>query len=449
MRRISRLSRSFSMKRYCGILLVLILTACSGIASPQVSAVVATQGGSIATTVAPPAPSATQPPTASPAPTDSPMPSATTAPTQTATLEAIQASSLPDATGYTWQAVASGLASPVGLAQAGDGSGRVFILEQSGVIRIWQNGALLPQPFLDIRQRVGSNGSERGLLGLAFHPQYAQSGSFYVNYTDVNGSTVIARYQVSGDDPNRAQAESETRLLHIPQPFGNHNGGEVTFGPDGFLYLGLGDGGSAGDPYGNGQSLGTLLGKILRLDVDSGEPYAIPGDNPFANGGGLPEIWAYGLRNPWRFSFDRQTGDLYIGDVGQNSWEEIDFLPAGSLGGTNFGWNIMEGFHSYQGAAPAGAVLTPPVVEYGHDLGCSVTGGVVYRGERLPAWKGVYLFGDYCSGNVWGLLRDAQGNWQSQLLFETRAQITSFGEDEAGEVYLADYGGTIYTLTQK
>ena len=388
-------------------------------------------------------------PPASPLPTDTPVPTDTTTPNETATPEVIQAVSLPEAAAYTWQEVMSGLASPVGLAQAGDGSGRLFILEQSGVILVWQNGSILPQPFLDIRQRVGSDGSERGLLGLAFHPQYAQNGYFYINYTDLSGNTVIARYQVSSDDPNRAQADSEIRLLQVTQPFANHNGGEVTFGPDGFLYLGLGDGGSGGDPYGNGQSLGTLLGKILRLDVNNGDPYSIPASNPFANGGGLPEIWAYGLRNPWRFSFDRLTGDLYIGDVGQNSWEEIDFLPAGSPGGTNFGWNIMEGFHPYQGSAPAGGDLTPPVVEYGHDMGCSVTGGVVYRGERLPGWQGVYLFGDYCSGNVWGLLRDPQGNWQSRLLFETPARITSFGEDESGEVYMVDYGGRVYTLAEK
>jgi glucose/arabinose dehydrogenase len=444
------------MKSYRYILLVLILGACSGTASPQDSGVVTTQAGTMATNTALPLatsiPSPTQSldlPPASPLPTDTPVPTDTTTPNETATPEVIQAVSLPEAAAYTWQEVMSGLASPVGLAQAGDGSGRLFILEQSGVILVWQNGSILPQPFLDIRQRVGSDGSERGLLGLAFHPQYAQNGYFYINYTDLSGNTVIARYQVSSDDPNRAQADSEIRLLQVTQPFANHNGGEVTFGPDGFLYLGLGDGGSGGDPYGNGQSLGTLLGKILRLDVNNGDPYSIPASNPFANGGGLPEIWAYGLRNPWRFSFDHLTGDLYIGDVGQNSWEEIDFLPAGSPGGTNFGWNIMEGFHPYQGSAPAGGDLTPPVVEYGHDMGCSVTGGVVYRGERLPGWQGVYLFGDYCSGNVWGLLRDPQGNWQSRLLFETPARITSFGEDESGEVYMVDYGGRVYTLAEK
>jgi glucose/arabinose dehydrogenase len=223
----------------------------------------------------------------------------------------------------------------------------------------------------------------------------------------------------------------------------------VTFGPDGYLYLGLGDGGSGGDPHGNGQSLSSLLGKILRIDVDHGDPYAIPGDNPYTEGRGQPEIWAYGLRNPWRFSFDHLTGDLYIGDVGQNLWEEIDFLPAGSLGGANFGWNFFEGTHTYQATVPEGLSVVAPIFEYSHDMGCSVTGGVVYRGALLPEWQGVYLYGDYCTGRVWGARRIAQGDWLNALLFEGIGQITSFGEDEAGEVYLADQAGIIYTLTGK
>ena len=342
----------------------------------------------------------------------------------------------------------SGLDDPVGIANAGDGSGRLFVLEKPGVVRIVKNGKLVTVPFLDIRDRVRSYGSEQGLLGIVFDPDYKTNGFFYLDYINLNGNTVVARFMVSSN-PDEADLGSEKKILSINQPYSNHNGGQLAFGPDGYLYIGAGDGGSEGDPRNNGQNLNTLLGKILRIDVHSGDPYAVPASNPFANGGGLIQIWAYGLRNPWRFSFDRLNGDLYIGDVGQNSWEEIDFLPAGSPGGTNFGWNIMEGFHPYQGSAPAGAVLTPPVVEYGHDMGCSVTGGVVYRGERLPAWKGVYLFGDYCSGNVWGLLRDAQGNWQSRLLFETSARITSFGENEAGEVLMTDYGGRVYTLAKK
>jgi glucose/arabinose dehydrogenase len=224
----------------------------------------------------------------------------------------------------------------------------------------------------------------------------------------------------------------------------------LAFGPDGYLYIGLGDGGSAGDPQGNGQSLQTLLGKLLRIDVDQGDPYAIPADNPFASGGGKPEIWAYGLRNPWRFSFDAQTGDIYIGDVGQNQWEEVNFLEAGSPGGVNFGWNFREGTHPYQGAPSEGLSLVDPVAEYEHSLGCSVTGGEVYRGMNLPGWEGVYLYGDYCSGNSWGLLRSADGTWQSQLLFTTGFTIASFGVDDDGEIYLLDLQqGDIYRLTKK
>jgi glucose/arabinose dehydrogenase len=356
---------------------------------------------------------------------------------------------LPDPTGYTWRPVAGGLQKPLGLATAADGTGRLFIVEQAGRIQVVQDGQLLPQTYLDITDRVGSRGNEQGLLGLAFHPHYAQNGFFYVNYTDLNGDTVIARFQVSADDPNRADPGSEKRLLSVKQPFPNHNGGSVVFGPDGYLYLGLGDGGSAGDPLGNGQSLDTLLGKILRIDVDNGDPYAIPPDNPFAGGGGRAEIWAYGLRNPWRFSFDRLTGDLYIGDVGQNQVEEIDFLPANSPGGSNFGWNFFEGSSAYQGAPPPGLLTIPPVTEYSHALGCSVTGGVVYRGSRLPEWQGIYLFGDYCSGSVWGLTRDAQGSWLSKILFERVGQITSFGQDEQREVYLVDQGGVVYVLDAK
>ena len=356
--------------------------------------------------------------------------------------------SFPDPTSYIWQPIVSDLKRPVGLANAADGSGRLFIVEQKGILRTLQNGELLAEPFLDIRDRVGANASEQGLLGLAFHPRYRENGLFYVNYTDRQGDTIIARFSVSADSP-RADPASEVRLLKIVQPYDNHNGGSLAFGPDGFLYLGLGDGGAGGDPHHNGQSLDTLLGKILRLDVDHGSPYAIPADNPFANGGGLPEIWAFGLRNPWRFSFDRLSGDMYIGDVGQGDWEEIDFLPTGTPGGVNFGWNYREGFHSFEGEPPAGLNLTEPLAEYGHDQGCSVTGGVVYRGQSLAAWQGVYLYGDFCSGRVWGLLPTADGSWQNMLLFETDAHISSFGEDEAGESYLVDYGGALYQLVRK
>ena len=363
--------------------------------------------------------------------------------------EPISSPGLPDPLEYQWRPITGGLEKPVGLSNAGDGSNRLFIIEQPGDIRILQQGSLLPNPFLDIRRRVGSRGSEQGLLGLAFSPTYRQDGFFYVNYTNLDGDTVIARFQASLDDPQRADPQSEKLLLQVKQPFPNHNGGGMAFGPDGYLYLGLGDGGSGGDPQGNGQSLETLLGKLLRIDVSQGEPYSIPTGNPFASSGGRPEIWAFGLRNPWRFSFDRQTGDLYIGDVGQNRWEEIDFLPAGSPGGANFGWNFFEGTHPYQGEPPPGQPFVLPAVEYSHDQGCSVTGGVVYRGVRLPAWQGVYLFGDYCSGNVWGLKRAAEGRWLQALLFQGVGGITTFGEDESGEVYLADHSGLVYTLEKK
>ncbi len=392
-----------------------------------------------------PSPSSTQ--TETPTPTTLPPSDTPAEPSDTPTPAA--ASSFPDVGQYVWQPVVGGLRSPVGMAHAGDGSGRLFVLEQYGMIRIVQDGTILPQPFLDIVSQVNNEGNEQGLLGLAFHPRYNENGYFYINYTDLNGDTVIARYQVSPDDPNRADPASETRLFHIPQPYANHNGGGMEFGPDGYLYLGLGDGGAAGDPLNNGQSLNSLLGKILRIDVNQGDPYAIPVDNPFASGGGLPEIWAYGLRNPWRFSFDRLTGDLYIGDVGQNQWEEIDYLPAGAPGGANFGWNYFEGSHPYQGILPPTQTVIAPVAEYSHAEGCSVTGGVVYHGGRLPEWQGVYLYGDYCTGRVWGLLRGSEGSWMHAVLFDNVGRITSFGEDEQGEIYLIDRIGILYTLVKK
>jgi glucose/arabinose dehydrogenase len=328
------------------------------------------------------------------------------------------------------------------------GDARLFVLEQGGRIRIIQDGILLPAPFLDISDRVGSAGNEQGLLGLAFHPQYPSNGFFFVNYTDLQGDTVIARFQVSAD-ASQADPQSETRFLSIPQPFPNHNGGQVVFGPDGYLYLGLGDGGSAGDPQNNAQSTQNLLGKILRLDVGASaaeKAYGIPADNPFGVGGGAPEIWAYGLRNPWRFSFDRLTGDLFIADVGQNQWEEVNFLPAASPPGANFGWRFFEGSAPYEGSAPDPQTLVFPVAEYSHELGCSITGGYVYRGASTPEWQGIYFFGDYCSGLVFGLMRAADGSWEQRSLFDTGASISSFGEDSQGELFLVDLGGTIYRL---
>lgn len=436
---------------YVWILAFILLVACNTSLPPMTGNTLAPAATSTAiqveqpsiTPTFPPSPVPTDPPTATaPLPSDTPAePSDTLAPPAT--------SGFPDVAQYAWRPVAGGLRSPVGVAHAGDGSGRLFVLEQYGMIRIFQDGVVLPQPFLDIVAQVNNEGNEQGLLGLAFHPRYNENGYFYINYTDLNGDTVIARFQVLPDDPNRADPASETLLMHVPQPYANHNGGGMEFGPDGYLYLGLGDGGAAGDPLNNGQSLNSLLGKILRIDVDQGDPYAIPADNPFANSGGLPEIWAYGLRNPWRFSFDRLSEDLYIGDVGQNQWEEIDYLPAGAPGGANFGWNYFEGSHPYQGILPATLSVIAPVAEYSHAEGCSVTGGVVYRGGRLPEWQGVYLYGDYCSGRVWGLLRSPEGSWMHAVLFDNVGRITSFGEDEQGEIYLIDRMGIIYTLVKQ
>lgn len=355
---------------------------------------------------------------------------------------------LPDPSGYTWHLVVSGLDKPEGLANAGDNSGRLFIIEQAGLVRILQDGNLLTAPFLDLTMNVSCCG-EQGLLGLAFHPKYRENGLFYVDYTEKVGNqlyTVISRFNVSANDPNLADPASEMRLLQIEQPFQNHNGGELQFGPEGYLYIGMGDGGSAGDPLGNGQSNETLLGKILRIDVDSSEPYAIPPGNPFAEGGGLWEIWLYGLRNPWRFSFDRLNGDLYVGDVGQDSWEEISYLPAGNPGGENLGWSFYEGSHPYRGSPPLDAVFVMPVVEYGHDLGNSITGGYVYRGRELPSWQGVYIYGDFSSGRVWGLLHLPDGGWQNAIMYDTNANISSFGLDENGELYLVDYKGNLLIL---
>jgi glucose/arabinose dehydrogenase len=333
--------------------------------------------------------------------------------------------------------VVTGQAKPTLLVSSHDGTGRLFLLEQPGTIRILKDGSLLPSLFLDLRDLVNSNGNEQGLLGLAFDPNYASSGRFFVNYTDASGGSVTARYSVSGSDPNRADPASGVPILRIAHPqYSNHNGGNLVFGPDGYLYFGMGDGGNGGDPNGNGQNLGVLLGKLLRIDVRV-EPYAVPPDNPFVGrAGARPEIWAYGLRNPWRFSFDRKTGDLYIADVGQDAYEEIDFQPSGDRGGENYGWNLMEGFHPYEGGAQQG--LSMPVAEYDHSGGnCSVTGGYVYRGSLLPELYGMYVFGDYCSGRIWVLAHAAEG-WRMAEWLDTSLSITSFGEDDSGELYLLD-----------
>jgi glucose/arabinose dehydrogenase len=357
--------------------------------------------------------------------------------TQASSSQTPNASAFPDPNAYAWQTIVSHLERPVDL--KADGSGRLFVIEKRGRIRIIENGQLSPNPFLDITDRVDESGNEQGLLGLAFNPNFSQNGYFYVNYTGQGGDTHISRFQANGDN---ADPGTELNLLKIKQPFPNHNGGSLTFGPDGFLYAGLGDGGSQGDPFGNAQNLKSLLGKILRIDVNSAQPYAVPSDNPFGN-----EIMYYGLRNPWRISFDKQTGDLYIGDVGQGDWEEIDFVPAGSHGGLNFGWNVYEGNHDYKNNGATGDFVFP-VAEYSHtEGGCSITGGYVYRGP-MSEWNGIYLYGDYCSGKVWGLIKSGE-QWQNQLLFETHVQITSFGQDEKGEIYMLSDDGDVYQLVRK
>lgn len=349
--------------------------------------------------------------------------------------------------------VADGFAQPLFVTDANDDSGRLFVVEKGGAIRIIDDGTVLETPFIDLTDQVLSDGYEQGLLGLAFAPDYAESGLFYVDYIDLDGNTVVSRFSVT-DDPNVADAASEQVVLRQEQPFANHNGGMLAFGPDGYLYIGFGDGGSGGDPHGNAQRLDTWLGKILRIDVDpdavpEGETYAIPGDNPFVDeDGALPEIWAYGLRNPWRFSFDTGTGDLWIGDVGQGVIEEVDYLPADLEPGQNLGWNITEGTACYleDGCDRSGFLL--PVLEYTHDEGgCSITGGYVYRGDQIPGLAGTYLFGDYCSGLLWGGGRNADGDWVKSAPIETGFGISSFGEDSTGNIYLTDLdGGGVYKI---
>lgn len=353
--------------------------------------------------------------------------------------------------------VITGLDQPVFVTHAGDGSGRLFIVERRGLIWVYdQGGTTEAQPFLDIRDRVSAAGQEQGLLGLAFDPVFAQTGAFFVNYTDGRGDTTLSRFQLMADASGQADPGSEQILLTIDQPASNHNGGMLTFGPDGMLYMGTGDGGAANDRYGNGQNPATLLGKMLRLDVTS-KPgsYVIPADNPWLaqdwNGQDMrDEVWAVGLRNPWRYSFDRLTGDLWIGDVGQNVYEEIDFVAAGSAGGLNFGWPIMEGTHCFPDSANCdSAGLEIPVADYRHGAdGCSVTGGYVYRGAQVPVLNGVYLYSDYCSGNIWAIHPAESGSgWQNSLLTKAQATVSSFGEDEAGEIYVTDLAkGTVFRL---
>jgi glucose/arabinose dehydrogenase len=347
------------------------------------------------------------------------------------------------------QPVLTGLRQPLFLTSPPDGSGRLFIVEQGGTIRIAENGQVLPQPFLDISTRIVAGG-ERGLLGMAFHPRYAETGRFFVMYTArEGGANTVARFEVSRTDANAADPNSGVTLLSIEDFAPNHNAGMLAFGPDGYLYVGTGDGGGGNDPQRTAQDLGQLLGKMHRLDVDGGEPYAIPADNPFVNrADARPEIWAYGLRNPWRYSFDRATGELWIADVGQNRYEEINRQPADSRGGENYGWSIMEGMHCLRGDSCDQAGLTMPIAEYDRGGGCSITGGYVYRGSGSPALTGAYFFADYCSGKIWSLHQGADGAWVQTELADSELSISSFGEDAAGELYVTDLrGGGVYRLT--
>jgi glucose/arabinose dehydrogenase len=382
--------------------------------------------------------------------------------------------------------VAGGLIDPINVASAPDGSGRLFVLERVGFIRIIQDGELLEAPFLDISEEVKTDFLEQGLLGLAFHPNYADNGRFFVYYSDylTQGDIFLVEYTVSDDDPNVANPDSGRVLLSIDDPFVNHNGGTIHFGPDGYLYVAIGDGGLAGDPYRNAQDLDNLLGKILRLDVDAEgpAPYGIPADNPFAPGGveqssvaneaaqtgdyspeAQPEIYVYGLRNPWQFSFDMQTGDMYIADVGQVVWEEINYIEAGTGAGSNFGWDIMESAHCYppDEAEACGTFGVLPVAEFQHgDDGCSITGVGVYRGTQSPELDGIYFASDFCSGKLWGLQRDDAGAWQFEELVDSELPVTGAGQGEDGELYITacncafgrDYdpyenpGGTVWQI---
>jgi glucose/arabinose dehydrogenase len=356
-----------------------------------------------------------------------------------------------------------GLTDPVIITNAGDGSGRLFIGEQDGLVWIWDGSQLVTTPFLDVTAQSIAGG-EQGLLGLAFDPEFASNGLLYVHYSapddtgdpEIDHFTTISRFAVDGLNPNLVDPTSETVLLRYPQPYGNHNGGSIEFGPDNLLYIGLGDGGSGGDPGNRAQNVNQLLGKILRIDPQGddfpGDPdrnYTIPPGNPFVGLPGEDEIWAFGVRNPWRFSFDRSTGDLFIGDVGQNAWEEIDLEPAPSSGGVNYGWRCYEGNHPYNTSGcgtPDQYVF--PILEYPHSQGCSVTGGYRYRGSAFPNLQGYYLYADYCNGTVWGATTSGS-TWSSTPLLASFLSVSSFGEDEAGELYIADHvssGGAVYRV---
>lgn len=349
--------------------------------------------------------------------------------------------------------VATDLSQPLFLTYAPGDSTRLFVVERTGAIRVIHYGVLLDQPFLDISSKIDLTGNEQGLLGLAFHPDYRDNGYFYVNYTQPNeDASVTSRYSVSSQ-PNVADASSEMIMLQIPKPRDNHNGGMLAFGPDGYLYVGIGDGGGAGDPGDNGQDSTTLLGKILRIDVDRINGTLVPTSNPYVGRTGWRgEIWDLGLRNPWRFSFDRETGDLYIADVGQGTWEEINYQPASDNSGRNFGWRLKEGDQCYIPPAncEGGLGLVDPIYQYDHEDGCSVTGGYVYRGCAIPELQGTYIFGDFCTGDVWSF-EYSNGVTQFESLTSNLGtdslNISSFGEDARGELYIVSLTGSVYRIS--
>jgi glucose/arabinose dehydrogenase len=375
-------------------------------------------------------------------------PVVTDSPTPTVTPESPES---PEVANIGFEPVADGLDQPLYATGSGDGSGRLFVLEKTGRVWVLEDGTRSEEPFLDLSDTVSTQ-SEQGLLGIAFSPNFVEDGLFFVSYTRRDGTSVISSLLVGAD--GAVDTTSGLVWLTVAQPFANHNGGMIAFGPDKHLYVGFGDGGGGGDPERNGQNLGTLLGTVLRLNVlfDATETrdtaYGIPTDNPFVGRpGARPEIWAYGLRNPWRFSFDRETGDLWIGDVGQNAWEEINFQPADSPGGENYGWSLLEGTHPYppETALPEGE-FTPPIVEYDRNAGKSVTGGYVYRGSAIPGLVGTYVYGDYVDGRIWALKRAEDGTAANRLLAQTHFQISSFGEDDEGELYVVDFSGTVYRI---
>ena len=422
-----RVARPFAS--VAGALLATVVAGCSTAGPTLTPAPVATPPRAEATTLATGA-----------APTLAPLPSPTNGPLVAANV----------AVGLEPYASVSG--SALDIVAPDDGTGHLLVATQEG--RLWAVRGDLASPalLLDVSKRI-SSGGERGLLGIALHPGFPTDPRIFVDYTDLEGDTVVSSFGLAGDGSSRFDPASERIVLQVAQPFENHNGGGIAFGPDGELYIALGDGGSGGDPMGNGQGLETPLAKILRIDVDhpsGGKAYAIPTDNPFASrSGARGEIWLYGLRNPWRFSFDRTTGDLWIGDVGQERWEEIDVARAGDGGGQDFGWNVTEGAHCFEpadGCDQAG--LSLPVSEYGHDQGCAVIGGFVYRGSAYPLLSGAYLFSDSCSGTIWAIPATANPNGVGSLVApvavgQAHGSPAGFGQDIAGELYLANLDGTI------